>query len=244
MQKIRVAAYHEDFMGHADKQGAAGAARFFKTGKGQYGEGDRFLGITVPTVRKLVARYQDLGFDDLGQIMGSPWHEERLGALRILADRSAHAQNPAELKKICTFYLKHIKGINNWDLVDTSAASCVGRYLATLDPGAQQKFLKKLIVSKNMWERRIAIVATFHFTRNRISDLALWVSAQLLDDEQDLIHKASGWMLREFGKHASEPALIKFLHQYVDVMPRTMLRYSLERLERETRAYFMKKRPA
>ena len=233
--------YHKDFLAHADKGRALGVARFFKTGPGQYGEGDKFLGITVPTVRLLARKYRDLGFDALAEIMASSWHEERLGALRILSDRAQASKTPAERKKIYAFYVRHVKGINNWDLVDTSAAACVGRYLADLDPVAQQKVLKKMILSKNMWERRIAMVATFHFTKNKRSDIALWVAAQLMDDTHDLIHKATGWMLREFGKHASEPALVRFLHEHSSKMPRTMLRYSLERLTPETRAYFMKK---
>lgn len=233
--------YKKDFAKHADKQRAFGVARFFKTGKGQYGEGDKFLGLTVPMVRTLAKKYSDMSFTELSELLKSKWHEERLGALIILVGKMKKAKTSLERKFIYTFYIKHIAGINNWDLVDTSAEYCAGMYLDDLDLMDQQKMLGKLIKSKNIWERRIAVVATFHFSRHRKSDIVLWVVKHLLDDKHDLIHKASGWMLREFGKRASEPALIRFLKEYYKVMPRTMLRYALERLEPETKAFFMKK---
>ena len=233
--------YHSDFLKHANPKRALGVARFFKTGPGEYGHGDQFLGLTVPMVRALVKQYNDLSLEDLSVLMKSKWHEERLGALIILSERAKRSDTIKQRKEIYRFYMRHVAGINNWDLVDVSVEYCVGRYLADLDPIAQQKILKKLIKSKNIWERRIAVVSTFYFSRKKISDIILWVAPQLLNDTHDLIHKATGWMLREFGKRCSEPALVKFLKEYHLKMPRTMLRYALERLEPETKAYFMKK---
>lgn len=237
------ALFHKDILTYANPRRAAGVAKFFQTGKGQYGEGDQFLGLTVPQVRQVAKPYRDMPLDQLAILLASPWHEERLGALVILSQRAKVSKTPAERKKIATFYLKNISGINNWDLVDVSAEYCIGMHLADLDPAVQQKFLKKRIQSRNVWERRIAMVATCYFSRKRISDLPLWVAEQLIGDTHDLIHKASGWMLREFGKRASEPALVRFLKEHYQTMPRTMLRYAIERLEPETRAYFMRKTP-
>lgn len=233
--------YHKEFLKHASPQRALGVARFFKTGKGEYGEGDTFLGLTVPMVRSIAKNYYDLDLATLDEIMKSKWHEERLGALIILSYKMKQAKTPQERKVIFTHYINSIAGINNWDLVDVSAEYCAGMYLADLDLEKRQKMLKKMLQSKNIWERRIAIVSTFHFSRTRTSDIILWVAPQVLNDKHDLIHKASGWMLREFGKRMSEPALIKFLKEYYQQMPRTMLRYALERLEPEMKAYFMKK---
>ncbi len=233
--------YHNDFTQHANKQRAFGVARFFKTGAGEYGEGDTFLGLTVPTVRTLVKKYYNMEMSDLAVILKSPWHEERLGALIILTYRAKKSSSQKERKDIFDFYMSNNSGINNWDLVDTSAEYCVGAYLADLDPLKQQRILKKLITSQNLWERRIAVVATFYFSKRRISDIVLWVSEQLINDSHDLIHKATGWMLREFGKRSSEPALVRFLKVHYQVMPRTMLRYAVERLDPETKTFFMKK---
>lgn len=237
----KIEQYHKDFTKHANKSRALGVARFFKTGKGEYGEGDQFLGLTVPMVRTLAKNYYAMDMNEIAAVLASPWHEERLGALIILVHAMKKATQSKQRKEIFNFYMKHISGINNWDLVDVSAEHCVGKYLADLDLAQQQKVLKKMIQSKNIWERRIAVIATFHFSRNRISDIVLWVVPQLLSDTHDLIHKACGWMLREFGKRSSEPALIKFLKQYYRAMPRTMLRYALEKLEPETKAFFMRK---
>ena len=233
--------YHNDFLQHANNKRAVGVARFFKTGAGEYGEGDQFLGLTVPMVRTVVKKYSDLDMNTLEQILKSPWHEERLGALIILTQRAQKSTTPRERKAIFNFTMRNCSGINNWDLVDTSAEYCVGAHLADLDPMSQQRILKKLLKSKNVWERRMAVVATFYFSKRRISDIVLWVVEQVMNDSHDLMHKACGWMLREFGKRASEPALVRFLQQHYRHMPRTMLRYAIERLEPETKVYFMKK---
>ncbi len=235
------ALFHKDILKYANPRRAAGVARFFQTGKGQYGEGDQFLGLTVPQVRQVAKSYQDMPLDQLAILLASPWHEERLGALIILTQRAQKSTTPKERKAIFTFYIQNRSGINNWDLVDTSAEYCIGAHLADLDPKNQQQVLSKLLTSKNVWERRMAVVATFYFSRRRISDIVLWVVEQLMDDKHDLIHKACGWMLREFGKRSSEPALVRFLKDHYRTMPRTMLRYAIERLEPETRAYFMRR---
>lgn len=233
--------YHNDFLQHANSKRAVGVARFFKTGVGEYGEGDQFLGLTVPMVRTVVKKYSDLDMNELAVVLASPWHEERLGALIILTQRAQKSTSKKERKSIFDFYIKHRSGINNWDLVDTSAEYCIGAHLADLDPVDQQRVLKKMLKSKNVWERRMAVIATFYFSKRRISDTVLWVVEQVMHDSHDLIHKACGWMLREFGKRASEPALVRFLKTHYKTMPRTMLRYAIERLEPETKGYFMKK---
>lgn len=214
---------------------------FFKTGKGEYGEGDQFLGITVPQQRAIAKKYISLAtFTDIAALLESPIHEHRLTALLILVYKNEKASDP-EKKAIFDFYLEHTKGINNWDLVDASARSIVGEYL--LNTESQEKTPKLLISlshSKSLWERRIAIVATFAYIKKGIISPTLEISTLLLSDKHDLIHKACGWMLREAGKKDVE-ALIEFLEKYKSTMPRTMLRYAIERMDKETKMELMKK---
>jgi 3-methyladenine DNA glycosylase AlkD len=206
--------------------------KFFKTGPGEYGEGDHFLGIRVPEVRKLAKRCQGLPLREVLQLLRSRFHEERLLALLILAGAYPRADESAK-NTIYELYLRNLKSINNWDLVDVSAPSIVGAYL--FDKSKQP--LYRLAKSKNLWERRISVMATFTFIRqNRFSE-TLKISKMLLADKEGLIHKAVGWMLREVGNR-DLPAEENFLKENYRRMPRTMLRYAIERFpEKKRKAY-------
>ena len=219
----------------ADKKQAAILAGFFKTGPGQYGEGDIFLGIKVPAQRLVARQYENLSLADLQELLNNKIHEYRLIALLILLSQYRKAET-RNRKKFVDFYLKNTKRINNWDLVDLSCHYILGDYL--LDKPRQ--ILYKLARSNNLWEKRIAIISTFAFIRkNEFSD-TLKIAEILLNDKHDLIHKAAGWMLREAGKR-DEAALIGFLDKYRLVMPRTMLRYAIEKFSQEKRrSYLMK----
>ena len=206
---------------------------FFKTGKGQYGEGDIFLGIPVPEQRKVANRYLDLPLNDLQELLSSKIHEYRLTALLILISKYGKADNPGK-DEIFSFYLKNIENINNWDLVDLSAPKIVGDYLFNKDTSV----LFKLVKSNNLWERRIAILSTFTFIRNNDFEDALSISELLLHDEHDLIHKAVGWMLREIGKRDQEIEE-RFLSKYGMQMPRTMLRYAIEKFDENKRRFYL-----
>ena len=208
------------------------APRFFKTGTGQYGEGDRFLGITVPTLRAVARKYRATALAQILPLLRSRFHEERLLALLLLVQKSA-AGTEEEKSKICRLYLANTKYVNNWDLVDASAAVIVGAYLA----GKDRQPIYSLARSNSMWERRISIIATFHMIRNSDFRDALAISLILKNDKEDLIHKAVGWMLREVGKRCLA-AEEKFLKQHYQQMPRTMLRYAIEKFpEKKRRAY-------
>jgi 3-methyladenine DNA glycosylase AlkD len=212
---------------------ATSSARFFKTGPGQYGEGDIFIGVKVPVLRKLARELRELPLEEVEFLLRSPIHEERLLALLILVLVATKA-DPTQKRAIFDFYLSNTRFINNWDLVDSSAPALVGAYL--LDKS--RKPLVVLAKSESLWERRIAIVATQHFIRNKQFDDTLKISRMLLADKEDLIHKATGWMLREVGKK-HEPTLYSFLDEHKAVMPRTMLRYAIERFSSEKKRYFL-----
>lgn len=226
-------AIHRKMMALRSPVRAAVLRRFFKTGPGEYGEGDVFLGLTVPDVRRLVKdRARKATREDARALLASKFHEERLAALLLLVELYRRGDAP-ERERIYRFYLGHTKRINNWDLVDLSAPSIVGGWLW----GRDRRILDRLARSKSLWERRIAIVSTARFIRE--GDLAptLRLAAALLRDPHDLIHKAAGWMLREAGKR-DLPALERFLARHAATMPRTMLRYAIERLpERRRRAW-------
>ena len=217
-----------------NKQIAEHSQRFFKTGKGEYGESDQFLGIRVPILRKLVKQFRGVSFQDAFKILDSPFHEQRLFALLMLVDIAKRSKENDQ-KAIYTLYLRNIKCINNWDLVDSSAEHIVGAYLRTRD----KKPLYSLARSKNLWKRRIAIMATFHYIKHNEFKDALIITETLLNDEQDLIHKAVGWMLREIGKRdlAIEE---EFLKKYYKIMPRTMLRYAIEKFPEDMRKKYLK----
>ena len=220
-------------------------SRFFKTGKGEYGEGDIFLGIVVPISRKIANKYIDTSFENISKLIKDKHHEIRLIAILILVLKYKKSKLQKEKKSIYDFYLKHTKYINNWDLVDLSAHYIVGDYLFNINKNQTEKnykILKKLAKSKNIWERRISIISTFAFIYKSESKLTFDIVKILINDKHDLIHKACGWMLREIGKQVSEKELIEFLEIYTLKIPRTMLRYSIERLKEDKRLYFLHKK--
>ena len=217
----------------ADKEVAETMQWFFKTGKGDYGEGDIFVGLKVPLQRKLAREFKDLSLAEIGELLNSSIHEERLISLIILIDKYQKTDEKGK-KLIFNFYMKQRKGINNWDLVDISAPKILGRYLLEKDKG----ILFKFAVSKNLWERRIAIISTQEFIKNNNFKTTLQIASMLIKDEHDLIHKAVGWMLREIGK--KDIALEeKFLRVHYKEMPRTMLRYAIEKFPETKRKKYL-----
>lgn len=206
---------------------------FFKTGKGDYGEGDVFAGLKVPTQRKLASEFRDLSFVDLKVLLNSPVHEERLISLFILIDKFAKSTEK-EQQVIFKFYLKNRRGVNNWDLVDLSAPKIIGKYLLEKD----KSLLFKFAVSKNLWDRRIAILSTYEFIRNENYETTLKIAVILLEDKHDLIHKAVGWMLREIGKR-NLMVEENFLKIHYKKMPRTMLRYAIEKFPEVKRKKYL-----
>lgn len=210
-------------LGNSEK--AKHSMRFFKTGKGEYGEGDKFIGITVPEMRNVVKKYwKELTLDETIELLHSDIHEERLCAVIILTAKF-NKGDAVEKEKIYKLYLANAKQVNNWDIVDSSAHLIVGPFLEDKD----RSILKKLAVSKLIWERRIAMIATFHYIRKSDFKDALQIAKLLLQDKEDLIHKAVGWMLREMGKHGGEKEVRSFLKNNYKELPRTTLRYAIER---------------
>lgn len=222
-----------ELRGIADPKKAEILQRFFKTGKGEYGEGDIFLGITVPQQREIAKKYYSLDIKQLKILIDSKIHEERMIALFILINKYKTTNHK---KIIFHFYLKNTKNINNWDLVDLSAPNIVGVHLLNKD----KKILYKWSKSESIWERRIAVLATFQFIKYGRFNESLKLAEILLNDEHDLIHKAVGWMLREVGKKDLK-AEIKFLNKHYLKMPRTMLRYAIERFPQKIRLDFLRK---
>ncbi len=218
--------------------------RYFKTGKEEYGEGDVFLGITVPQCREVAEKYYDLDIKQLKLLIDSKIHEERLIALLILVYNFSRGSDPQK-EKIYNCYLKNTKYINNWDLVDLSAPNIVGEHLFNLSFGSAQDtnfpILIRLAKSENLWERRIAVLATFYFIKNNKFDESLELAEILLNDPHDLIHKAVGWMLREVGKRDLKTE-IEFLNKHCQKMPRTMLRYAIEKFPEKLRKTYLKRR--
>ena len=220
---------------HSSSARATAAKRYFKTGPGQYGEGDRFLGVTVPDTRKVAKIYRDLPWSELEALLTSPWHEERLLALIIWVARYQKG-DAATREEIVYRYLAHTKWINNWDLVDTSAPYIIGQHFVD-DP----KPLYALAKSTSLWERRIAIVSTLWLIRQGKYQLTFDIADTLLTDAHDLIHKATGWMLREVGKAAGEEVLEAYLTPRLSRLPRTTLRYAIERFAEGKRKQLMRK---
>ncbi len=217
----------------ANPQKAKITQSFFKTKPGEYGHGDVFWGITVPQSRILAKTYNDLPSSEIKRVLRSPVHEMRLVALLILI-RNFQNQNKIGKRQIYSFYIKNIGFVNNWDLVDLSADKIVGSYLQ----GKSKKILYAFAKSKNIWQRRIAIIATFHFIKQNQFNETLKISKILLRDDHDLIQKAVGWMLREIGKRSLEKEE-EFLRVYYHSMPRTMLRYAIERFPRHKRKHYL-----
>lgn len=218
----------------ATKKRAKALQWFFKTGKGEYGEGDIFLGVQVGACRATAQKYKQLALLDIASLLKSKIHEERLVALLILVNKF-QAGTDKEKKKIFDFYLKNTKYINNWDLVDLSAGKIVGQYLIS----KPKTILYKLARSKNIWEKRISIIATSQFIANNKFSDTLKISKILLKDQHDLIHKAVGWMLREVGKRSLRDQE-KFLRKHYKKMPRTMLRYAIEKFPEKKRQAYLK----
>jgi 3-methyladenine DNA glycosylase AlkD len=210
-------------------------SNFFKTGKGQYGEGDIFLGIPVPEQRKVAKRYIDISLKDLQKLLSHKIHEYRLTALIILVSKYYKVDERGK-NEIFNFYLNNTEHIDNWDLVDLSAPKIVGDYLFNKDKSILYKFAR----SNNLWKRRIAILSTFTFIRRNDFEDALDISKLLLSDKHDLIHKAVGWMLREIGKRDQKKEE-EFLKKYYSEMPRTMLRYAIEKFEENKRKFYLNK---
>jgi 3-methyladenine DNA glycosylase AlkD len=209
---------------------------FFKTGKGEYAEGDKFLGIVVPRQRVVARRYTDLPLADIQSLIVSEFHEERLVALLILIQKFKHADGKSR-ELIYKLYLKNTKYINNWDLVDLSAEHIVGAYLSD----KPKDILYRLAKSEWLWDRRIAVLSTFCYIKQGKSDETLKIAEMLLHDTHDLIQKAVGWMLREVGKRCSPEKEVAFLDTYYRQMPRTMLRYAIERFPEKLRVSYLHK---
>lgn len=216
----------------ADSQYAIHSQRFFKTGKGEYGEGDEFLGIRVPILRKFAKQYSDLSLTDTKKLLKSNYHEERLCALFILVHK--YTSSDHEKSIIYKLYLDNTRYINSWDLVDSSAYKIVGAFLFKKNKSP----LYKLSQSKNIWERRIAIISTLYFIKNEEFEDTLEIATLLLNDKEELIHKAVGWMLREVGKKNIEVEKLFLLSCYKK-MPRMMLRYAIEKFPEPERKKYL-----
>jgi len=265
---MNVSQLEKDLSAAKNPKQAKQLQRFFKTSPGEYGHGDIFLGIKVPAQRKICEKYINLNFTEIQKLLNSKIHEHRFCALIILISKYQKASD-AEKKKIINFYIKNSErinpvrnrsprggrspslkaravsnGINNWDLVDVSAPKIVGEYLLNKNPSAKLRtskaILYKLANSKNLWQKRIAILATLTFIKNNQFSDCLKISKILLKDRHDLIHKAVGWMLREIGKR-NKKVEIEFLNNYAHEMPRTMLRYAIEKFPKKERVHFLRK---
>jgi len=225
---------HNDLLQLANEQIAEHSQRFFKTGKGEYGEGDIFLGIRVPLLRRLVKKYGGISIAEVRKLLHSKFHEERLLAVLMLVQLFKSADESVQ-KQVYDLYLENTEFINNWDIVDISASNIVGAHLYEKDKAP----LYDLVQSKNLWERRIAIIATFYFIRQNEFDDTLKLAEILLNDKEDLIHKAVGWMLREVGKREIELEE-EFLQEHYKIMPRTMLRYAIEKFTETSRKMYLR----
>ena len=225
---------HNDLLQLANEQIAEHSQRFFKTGKGEYGEGDIFLGIRVPLLRRLVKKYGGISIAEVRKLLHSKFHEERLLAVLMLVQLFKSADESVQ-KQVYDLYLENTEFINNWDIVDISAAKIVGAHLHEKDKAP----LSDLVQSKNLWERRIAIISTFYFIRQNEFDDTLKLAKILLNDKEDLIHKAVGWMLREVGKREIEFEE-EFLQEHYKIMPRTMLRYAIEKFPETSRKMYLR----
>lgn len=223
------AAIRRELRSLANPDIAAHSQRFFKTGKGEYGEGDRFLGVRVPLIRRQVRQHRDAPLHVIMSILRSRWHEERLFAVLAMVDRYARGDDNTR-KIIFDNYLANLRYVNNWDLVDGSAHLIVGPWLES----GSRKRLYRMAKSRNLWERRVAIMSTYHFIRQNDFSDTLAIAELLLHDEHDLIHKAVGWMLRETGNR-DKKVEVEFLQGCYKKMPRTMLRYAIEKFPEHER---------
>lgn len=210
---------------------------FFKTGKGEYAEGDKFLGVVVPDIRKVAKHYKDISFTDVEELLHNEYHECRICALIILVEKFKKEKDSDTREKIYSFYLSQTLYINNWDLVDVTCKDIVGEYLVDK---SDRSILYQLAASSSLWEQRIAVVSTFAFIKRGDFTDILKLSELFLSHPHDLMHKAVGWMLREVGKK-DESVLLQFLDKHHKIMPRTMLRYSIEKLTTDERKHYMSK---
>lgn len=224
----------------ASPDAAAKAERFHKTGKGEYAEGDKFIGVSVPSQRKIAKEYHDLSLAQLKQILRDPIHECRQTAILILVDQYQRAkEEKATQAEIVEFYLANLNYVNNWDLVDSSAHKILGDWL--LDREDEQHILDELAESNHLWRERVSVIACFPFIRRYEFEWILRLSEWFLDHEHDLMHKAVGWMLREAGKR-DKSFLLSFLEAHAATMPRTMLRYSIEKLPQSQRQDYLSRK--
>lgn len=233
---MNIVAIRKELRAYANPEKVAVYKRFFKTGKGQYGEGDLFLGVSVPHTRIVAKKYVEASFPIITQLFSSPYHEERLLAVLLLVQKTHNADELA-FKEIYEYYLEHRKGINNWDLVDLSAHKIVGRYLHTYHKSAD--CLYTFAHAENLWERRIAILSTFWYINTGSFAHTLALAEILVHDPHDLMHKAVGWMLREVGKRDMKIEE-EFLKTHYTTMPRTMLRYAIEKFPEKKRQEYLK----
>jgi len=225
-----------DIQSIANPEKAKHQQKFFKTDKGEYGEGDVFLGIPVPEQRKIAKKYSNLTLNQIQELLNSKIHEHRMTGLILLVNKYKKSKkDKLQKRQIYEFYLKNTSNINNWDLVDISCAHIIGDF--TLKEGSD--LLRDLSKSKNLWEKRIAMISTYSFIRQRKFGETLAIAEILLNDEHDLIHKAVGWMLREVGKR-NKNILELFLSSRYKTIPRTMLRYTIEKFPKEERKMYLK----
>ncbi|MEI6327031.1 MAG: DNA alkylation repair protein [Candidatus Roizmanbacteria bacterium] len=233
-------AIQTELRSQADQPKSLLLARFFKINPGGYAEGDVFLGITVPATRLIVKKYaRDATLDDFEYLIQSRYHEERLTALLILVYFAEHRRYPIE--ELAKEYLSHIQQVNNWDLVDQTSPQIIGPYVCDyMARDERKKFIDACITSGHLWTVRTIVLASFHAIRNGDEKMIVSIASRLLNHKHDLIHKAVGWMLREMGKRVSEQALCSFLDDYAPCMPRTMLRYAIERLPEAKRLSYMR----
>lgn len=220
---------------YASDSDATFLQRYFKTGKGEYGEGDIFIGVRVPDTRKVCKKFKNLPMAEVQKLFDSSVHEHRLAASFLLVDK--YKKYPEKRKDVYDMYLKNVYlgKVNNWDIVDLSAKYIVGPYL----DDKPKDLIFKMAKSKDLWQKRVAVLASFHYINNGQAQVSIELAEMMLRDKQDLIHKATGWMLREVGLRVDEAILTDFLDQHAHEMPRTMLRYSIEKLPEATRRHYL-----
>lgn len=229
---------HKLLLEKVNSEKAAFFPYFFKTGPGEYGEGDEFLGVTVPNIRKVAKQGRGLSLSEIEKLLESKWHEDRLLAVILLVMQFEKGDEAAQ-KSIYDFYLANTKYVNNWDIVDSSARQIVGGYLYVLP---KSRTLELLANSESIWERRIAMIATFYYLTKGEPGPTLEIAELLIDDKEDLMHKAVGWMLREMGKRIDANLLRDFLEKHAATMPRTTLRYAIEHFSPEERKMWLARR--
>ena len=225
----------KDLHSCADAKRAEHNLRFFKTGKGEYGEGDMFLGLNLPQMRELVKRYKKVvDIKDIKNLLNDRYHEVRLCGLMLLVELFRAAKTEERRQEVYDFYMNNLSGINNWDLVDLTAYNIPGAFLH----GKSHKPLFDLAKTKDLWKERIAIISTMYFVKRGTFETTIKLAEGFLAHKHDLMHKAVGWMLREVGKKDIK-TLYDFLDKHAGAMPRTMLRYSIEKLTEDKRKYYM-----